>query len=208
MMVPGFWERWHYSLADIEPNHVGYNAMQWGSVFAAGATGEERLAAGANLFEEMFCISQARTKPEGVYTGLLHLGCTEATEQAWWASMENILGLLDSHFSKHDFLLGGQPTLGDFGLMGALTHEFEIGGISERRMVAPYHVYMLQRLVDVLEQATASDAGAASVSDWLAQFTDGSELLELKDRLQGCRVKKEGGHGTFNGRSSSLVVGQ
>lgn len=324
MVVPGFWERWHYSLADSEPNHVSYNAMQWGSVFAAGASGEERLAVGANLFEAMFAISQARTNPQGVYAGLIHLGCTEATEQAWWASMENILGLLDSHLSAHDFLLGGQPTLGDFGLMGplyahlfrdattgfmlrtqhpivaewvercngqnveargydqqfysldesgelvgrpatsdggqrlsddalpptldalvavffeemwpmlrstmektaafiasdhhqsgdelpgktffadlpwqehqtgdgALTHEFEIGGISSRRMVVPYHVYMLQRLAGVLDQVTATDAGTASISDWLAQFSGGGELLELTNRLQHCRVKKEGG---------------
>ena len=48
------------------------------------------------------------------------LGCTPDTEQAWWASMENILGLLDEHFHQHDFLLGGQPSLGDFGLLGPL----------------------------------------------------------------------------------------
>ncbi len=107
LVVPGFWERWHYSVPDVEPNHVDYNAMQWGSVFAAGAPGNERLAAGAGLFENMFGISQARTNPRGVYAGLVHLGCTEATEQAWWASMENVLGLLDMHFDAHDFLLGG-----------------------------------------------------------------------------------------------------
>ena len=324
MVVPGFWERWHYSLPDVEPNHVDYNAMQWGSVFAAGAPGADRLAAGKGVFENMFGISQARTNPQGVYAGLIQLGCTEATEQAWWASMENILGLLDVHFGRHDFLLGGLPSLGDFGLHGplyahlyrdatsgfmlrtqhpivsewvertngdnvsartydqklyslgedgelmarpatsdggrwllddevpqsldavvavffdemwpmlkstmekttafiasdahepggelpsktfsvhlpwlahqtgngALTHDFNIGGIDARRMVTPIHVWMLQRLAGVVDEATASDAGRAKVRTWLEQFPNGLELLELNDRLAGCRVRKEGG---------------
>jgi len=323
MVVPGFWERWHYSLPDVEPNHLNYNAMQWGSVFAAGAPGNERLAAGASMFEEMFGLSEARTNPRGTYAGLVHLGCTEATEQAWWASMENILSLLDTHFGAHDFLLGGLPSLGDFGLLGplyahvyrdatsgfmlrtqhpivsewvertnghnvtartygqklyslgedgelvgrpatsdggqwlkddhvpnsldalaavffeemwpmltstmektaafiasdahesggalpgksftadlpwfdhqtgdgALTHDFEIGGIAARRMVTPYHVWMLQRLAGVLDEATANEAGRASVTTWLDQFPNGGELLELNDRLTDCRVRKEG----------------
>lgn len=323
MVVPGFWERWHYSLSGVEPNHVDYNAMQWGSVFAAGAPGKDRLAAGAGVFEGMFGISEARTNPRGVYAGLVHLGCTEETEQAWWTSMENILGLLDTHFGAHDFLLGGQPSLGDFGLFGplyahlyrdatsgfllrtghpivtewvertngqnveartydqklyslgesgelvarpatsdggqwltddlmpatldaivgvffdemwpmlrstmektaafiasdahqsgdelpgktffadppwqehqtgsgALTHDFEIGGIQARRMVTPYHVWMLQRLDSVLTEVQANEEGRASVKSWLEQFSNGPELLELSDRLADCRVRKEG----------------
>lgn len=40
MVVPAFWERWHYSLPGVEPNHAHYNAMQWGSMFAAAAPGK------------------------------------------------------------------------------------------------------------------------------------------------------------------------
>jgi hypothetical protein len=297
--------------------------MQWGSAFAGGAPGDDRLAAGANVFEEMFGLSQARTNPRGTYAGLLHLGCTEATEQAWWASMENILSLLDVHLGPHDFLLGGQPSLGDFGLLGplyahlyrdatsgfmlrtqhplvsewvertnghnvsartydqklyslgpdgelvgrpatsdggqlltndrvpasldaivavffeemwpvltstmektaafiasdahesggelpgktftadlpwfehqtgdgALTHDFEIGGIGARRMVIPYQIWMLQRLARVLDEAMLGEPGRANVTAWLEQFPSGSELLELNDRLADCRVRKEG----------------
>lgn len=323
MVVPAFWERWHYSLAGNDPNHVSYNAMQWGSVFAAGAPGAERLAAGHGVFENLFGISEARTNPRGVYAGLVHLGCTAETEGAWWASLERIVERLDAHLGVHDFVLGGRPSLGDFGLMGplyahvfrdatsgfwlrvrhpivsewvertngtnvsarqygqklysldengdlvgrpatsdggewlpddrvpetlealvavffeemwpvlastmertsafvasaahpsggelpgktffadapwlahqtgegALTHEFEIGGIRARRMVAPVHVWMLQRLAAVLDEATASDAGRASVAAWLEGFTAGRELLELNDRLKDCRVRKQG----------------
>ncbi len=324
MVVPGFWERWHYTLPEIRPNHLAYNAMQWGSVFAAGAPGGERIAAGEGVFENLFGLSEARTNPRGVYAGLVHLGCTEATEGAWWASMENILDLLDVHFGAHDFLLGGLPSLGDFGLLGplyahlyrdattgfllrtehpvvsewvertnghnvsartydqklyslgeggelvgrpatrdggqwlpddrvppsldavvgvffeemwpvltssmektaafiasdahapggelpgktftadlpwyahqtgqgALTHDFEIRGVEARRMVTPYHIWMLQRLAGVLADARASDGGSAAVEAWLAQFPNGGELLELEDRLADCRVRKEGG---------------
>ncbi len=325
MVVPGFWERWHYSLEGNEPNHLSYNEMQWGSVFAAGAPGEARRAAGADLFKNRFGISEARINHRGVYAGLVHLGCTRQTESAWWASMERVLDRLDVHFAAHDFLLGGMPSLGDFGLMGplyahlyrdaasgfmlrtqhpivsewversngtnavsartydqklyslgengelvgrpatsdggqwladdqvpasldaivaiffeemwpvmkstmervtafiasdihppggqlpgktffadppwlehqtgegALTHEFEIGGIRARRMVAPIHVWMLQRLTKVLDEATAATGGRASVDAWLDGFADGRELFELNDRLRGCRVRKQGG---------------
>ncbi|HEB88645.1 MAG TPA: hypothetical protein ENI85_03660 [Deltaproteobacteria bacterium] len=324
LVVPAFWERWHYSLPDVEPNHRAYNAMQWGSVFAAGAPGWDRLAAGDALFEQLFGISQARTDPRGVYAGLVQLGCTKETKQAWWASMENVLDLLETHFGTHDFLLGGLPSLGDFGLFGplyahlfrdatsgfrlrtqhpivsewiertygenvsartygqrlyslgedgelvgrpatsdggqwlgedrvpptldalvavffdemwpmlestmektaafiasdahppqgelpgktftadlpwfehqtgegALTHEFEIGGIRARRMVTPYHVWMLQRLAVVLDEATKSEAGRTSTTAWLERFPKGARLLELNDRLEDCRVRKDGG---------------
>ena len=72
------------------------------------------------MFEDIFGMPEARTNPQGVYAGLVHLGCNEETEHAWWASMENILTLLDTHFGAHDFLLGGMPPLGDFELFGPL----------------------------------------------------------------------------------------
>jgi glutathione S-transferase len=120
MGTPGYWERWYYSHSSVEPNHVEYNAVQWGSVFAAGAHGDERIATGHTQMEKIFGLSVSRTDPRGALAGLVHPGCTPETEQAWWDSMENILGLLDAHFSAHDFVLGGLPSLGDFGLMGPL----------------------------------------------------------------------------------------
>jgi hypothetical protein len=59
-------------------------------------------------------------------------------------------------------------------------------------MVTPYQVWMLQRLAAVLDEATANEAGRASVTSWLDQFQNGSELLELNERLADCRVRKEG----------------
>jgi glutathione S-transferase len=76
---------------------------------------------------------------------------------------------------------------------GALTHEFEIGGIRERRMVVPYQVWMLQRLAGVLRECTASADGRAAVEGLLERFERGGELLGLDALLAGCRVRKEGG---------------
>jgi glutathione S-transferase len=75
---------------------------------------------------------------------------------------------------------------------GALTHEFEIGGVRERRMVVPYQVWMLQRLADVLRECTEG-LGRQSIDRFLKPFDRGSELLELDALLKGCRVRKEGG---------------
>ena len=74
---------------------------------------------------------------------------------------------------------------------GALTHEFEIGGIPGRRMVIPYQIWMLQRVEAALDRATSWPAGRESIEKFLAQFPRGSEILNLADILQGCRVRKE-----------------
>lgn len=48
------------------------------------------------------------------------LGITEATRPAIESSYESLLADLDAHFADHDFLLGGRPSIGDFGLIGPM----------------------------------------------------------------------------------------
>ena len=120
MVVPGFWERWYFSEDGRSPSHRGFNEQQWGAVLAAGAPGEQRRRAGAAFFETAFGISHARTDPRGVYAGLVHLGVDEKTEPAWQASQHRLLGLLEAHFARHDYVLGGRPSLGDYGLLAPL----------------------------------------------------------------------------------------
>ncbi len=120
MVVPGFWERWYFSEDGRALSHRGFNEQQWGAVLAAGEPGEARRAAGAAFFETAFGISESREKPRGVYAGLVHLGVTERTERAWQVSQHRLLGLLEVHFGIHDFVLGGRPSLADFGLLGPL----------------------------------------------------------------------------------------
>lgn len=76
---------------------------------------------------------------------------------------------------------------------GPLSHEFELGGVRERRMVTAYHAFMLQRLAGVLRECTATPAARASIEAFLAGFAKGNELLGLDGQLEGCRVRKEGG---------------
>jgi len=120
MVVPGFWERWYFSEDGREPSHRRYNEYQWGAIFGAGLQGDERRAAGARVFENMFGISTSRSNPKGVYAGLVDLGVTAETEHAWQASQHQLLERLETHFGLHDYVLGGRPSLADYGLLGPL----------------------------------------------------------------------------------------
>jgi len=119
MLVWAFCERWHHSLAGVEPNHLDFNALQWGSVMAPEAEGSARLAVGHAFFDKAFEINEPMPT-RGTYAGLRDLGVNPDTQDAWKGSFDRILGRLEAHFSVHDFLLGGRPSLGDFGLMGPL----------------------------------------------------------------------------------------
>ncbi|MCP3984479.1 MAG: glutathione S-transferase [bacterium] len=120
MVVPGFWERWYFSEDGRSPSHRGFNEQQWGAVLAAGAPGKVRRQAGASFFEAAFGISKSRSEPRGVFAGLVHLGCGEDMETAWQASQHRLLERLEAHFSVHDYVLGGMPSLADFGLLAPL----------------------------------------------------------------------------------------
>jgi hypothetical protein len=76
---------------------------------------------------------------------------------------------------------------------GMLVHDFEIGGVRERRMVLPYHVWMLERVARVVRACTASPENAEAVRGLLARWPAGERLLELDERLAGCRIEKRGG---------------
>ena len=120
-MLPwGFWERWHYSLKDVTPNHEAFNAQQWGPIFNPDGTGSERRESARFVFKEMMRIDNPAEAVVGPYSGLRQLGVTEKTQEAWTQSMRNMLRLLETHFDTHDYVLGGCPTLGDFALMGPL----------------------------------------------------------------------------------------
>lgn len=120
MVVPGFWERWHFSKDGVNPNHRGFNELQWGAILAASAPGPGRRAAGGLFFEHAFGISDTEINPKGVYAGLVHLGVDSNTESAWQASQHNLLTLLETHFAVHDYVFGGQPSLADFALLAPL----------------------------------------------------------------------------------------
>jgi len=124
LIVPACWERWHFSEDGREPSHRAWNEQQWGAIFGAGLAGPGRRAAGARFFEEAFGISETKQNPRGPFAGLIQLGCTEATEGAWRTSLHSLLQALEVHFGRHDYLLGGRPSLADYGLLGPLYAHF------------------------------------------------------------------------------------
>lgn len=120
-MLPwGFWERWHYSLPGVEPNHEKFNAAQWGRMFFAEGSGQERIERARFVFREVMKIEAPDTAEWGPYAGLVQLGITDETIGAWTESIHHILSILESHFDQHDYVFGGVPTLTDFALIGPL----------------------------------------------------------------------------------------
>jgi glutathione S-transferase len=325
MVVWAFFERWSSALEGARPSHAAFNEQQWGAVFAPDADGEARRRAARALFDGPFGLRDGFAKPRGIFAGLVALGATERTAHAWQASNARVLDRLEAHLVKHDFALGGLPSLADFALLGPLyahlyrdavsgfelrtrwplvsewvertnhsgalnarsygqklygldaegrlvgrpatsdggawlpgdhvpqtlvallepffremwpvlkstlaivrdfvassaharggelpgktftptpgfealqsgdgplTHEFELGGLKARRMVVPYHVWMLQRLADVVRECSASARGREQIELLLAGLPKGAELLQLDAMLAGCRVRKQGG---------------
>ncbi|ELR14562.1 glutathione Stransferase [Acanthamoeba castellanii str. Neff] len=76
------------------------------------------------------------------------LGVSDQTKAAIEEWFETFLGQLDAHFAQHAFLLGGRPTLGDFGLMGPLYAHISRDPYPGRllRAKAPHVVQWLERM--------------------------------------------------------------
>ena len=325
MLVYAFWERWHYSTDGVTPNHLDFNAQQWGSFLHPTGSGRERRAAGRALFDQVFSRAAPAEAKSGPYAGLVQLGVNELTLEAWQASNLRILESFETHLGEHDYVLGGRPSLADFALLGplyahqyrdavagfilrtrfpliaewverctgngalnarsydqrlydvgedgelaellaqsdggdwlakdelpetlapllgiffaemwpcltsslealrgylesgqhapggelpsrsfsagpgfetlqsgqgALTHEFTLGGVTSRRMVVPYQVWMLQRLASQIELCIEDDERLESVASLLQAYPGGEDLLELDRLLEGARVRKIGG---------------
>lgn len=66
--------------------------------------------------EDQWRIGEENAKP---FAGALpRLGITDATSTAIETSYHELLAELDQHFARYPFLLGGRPSIGDFGLIG------------------------------------------------------------------------------------------
>ena len=121
LLVAAFSWRWSYSRDSDVPNHKNYNALQWGTWLNSKGNGEERLKTGQALFEHNFFIKKVHDEvfERGrIYEELDSLGCTAQLQPYWEENTKKFLRLLEKHLGTHDYLLGGRPSLGDFGIIG------------------------------------------------------------------------------------------
>jgi len=94
--------RWSY-LAQNEP----FLRAEFGRAATASRDRNARAAAAAPFMQAM----QAHLPP---------LGVTPETIPAIEQSYEDLLDILDTHFLHHPYVLGGRPSIADFGLMAPL----------------------------------------------------------------------------------------
>ena len=102
MLAAAMHYRWSYR---SEQEH--FLRAEFGRAVHAGPNREERLAAGAALME--------------YFNGFLpFLGVTPESIPAIEAAYEDLLDALDIHFQHHPYILGGRPSIADFGLMAPM----------------------------------------------------------------------------------------
>lgn len=104
------------------------------------------------------------------------LGITERSIPAIEDWYENhVIPLLDNHFAQHDYLLGGAPCLGDFGLMGPLyVHLY--------RDPAPGEL-MRQKAPNLAQWVERMNSGSGHDGKWLSNDTIPESLAPLVTRL-------------------------
>ncbi len=129
LVIPAMHYRWNYNEEWI------YG--EFGRSVAPNAPPEQQVAAGKMVGQS--------------FKGFVPmLGINEATIPAIEASYEALLADLDLHFSKHPFLFGTRPSIGDYGLIGPLyAHLYRdpaSGEIMER--LAPHLADWVRRMVE------------------------------------------------------------
>lgn len=128
LLIPAMHYRWHYN--------EDFALSEFGKTAAPGADPDTQLAVG--------------TKHATMFRGVVPmLGITPETIPAVEASYEALLADLDAHFTEHAFLLGGRPTLADFGFYGPLyAHLYRDPASGEvMRRIAPNVAAWVERLL-------------------------------------------------------------
>lgn len=102
LVIPAMHYRW--SVLDQQYDFI---MREFGAMSDPDATPEEQIRLGEKL--------------SAPFRGSISaLGVTEETIPGIERAYADLLAQLDLHFSRHDYLLGSRPCIGDFGLMGPL----------------------------------------------------------------------------------------
>jgi glutathione S-transferase len=101
LVIPAMHYRWSFA------ENRAFAIREFGALSAPDATPEQQVAIGEKL-----SVPFASALPP--------LGITAATAGAIERSYLALLSELDAHFARYPYLLGGRPSIGDFGLIGPL----------------------------------------------------------------------------------------
>lgn len=102
MLRPAMHYRWDY-----DADNLDFLRADFVAALMPGATGEVR--------DAVFGAASGRMRKAKTAFGV-----SDETAPTIQASYEAFLGLLDAHFAQHPYLLGGRPTIGDYGLIAPL----------------------------------------------------------------------------------------
>lgn len=99
------------------------------------------------------------------------LGVTPATVPAIEASYIALLDLLEAHFASHPYLFGGQPSLGDYGLLGPL-----FAHLGRDPVPADIMKRRAPKVFRWVERMNAPDADIPEYGDYPTAYLAGDEI--------------------------------
>lgn len=102
LLRPAMHYRW-----DFDADNLDFLRTDFVAALMPGATGEVR--------DAVFGAASGRMRKAKTAFGV-----SDETAPTIHASYEAFLALLDAHFARHPYLLGGRPTIGDYGLIAPL----------------------------------------------------------------------------------------
>ncbi len=102
LLRPAMHYRW-----DFDSDNLDFLRTDFVAALMPGATGEVR--------DAVFGAASGRMRKAKTAFGV-----SPETAPTIEASYEAFLALLDAHFARHPYLLGGRPTIGDYGLIAPL----------------------------------------------------------------------------------------
>lgn len=101
------------------------------------------------------------------------LGVTPDTIPAIEQSYGALLDALEAHFQRHPYLFGGQPSLGDYGLLGPL-----FAHLGRDPVPADMMRRRAPRVSRWIERMNAPDADLPEYGDYPTHYLDGDEVPE------------------------------
>jgi glutathione S-transferase len=129
LVIPAMHYRWHHNRE--------FAIQSFGELSAPEASAEQQVEIGAR-----------RAGPFAKAAVLL--GAEPHMHAAIEASYEALLRELDSHFARYPYILGGRPSIADFGLFGPMyAHQYrdpQSGALMRR--IAPHLVGWIERMLD------------------------------------------------------------